>query len=295
MPELPEVETVMRGLTPAMAGARIVSVEQRRADLRFPLPERMPERLAGRRIVSLSRRAKYILFHLDKDEILIAHLGMTGRFTVSTPVSDAMIADGAFTQVSGGDPAHDHVLIHLSNRHTVTYNDARRFGYIDLLPTDDMPTHKLFRELGVEPMSDDLTPAYLASQAVGRRVDLKAFLMDQHVIAGLGNIYVSEALFRARLKPTRMAHTIADRRGLPRPQTVALTNAVREVLADAIAAGGSSLRDYVQASGELGYFQKAHAVYDRADRPCLREACGGTISRIVQGTRSTFYCPRCQR
>jgi formamidopyrimidine-DNA glycosylase len=285
----------MRGLTPAMAGARIVSVEQRRADLRFPLPLRMPERLAGRRIERLDRRAKYILFHLDKDEVLIAHLGMTGRFTVSTPVSDAMMADGAFTHAAGGDPAHDHVLIHLSNQHTVTYNDARRFGYIDLLTVAELPTHKLFRDLGVEPMSEELTPAYLASRALGRRVDLKAFLMDQHVIAGLGNIYVSEALYRARLKPTRMAHTIADQRGYPRPQAVALTQAVREVLTDAIAAGGSSLRDYVQASGELGYFQKAHAVYDRADQPCLRDGCGGTVRRIVQGTRSTFYCPRCQR
>ena len=295
MPELPEVETVMRGLTPAMTGAHILRVEQRRADLRFPFPERMPERLAGRRIVGLSRRAKYILFHLDEDEILFAHLGMTGRFTVSTPVSDAMIADGAFTHAAGGDAAHDHVLIHLSNTHTVTYNDARRFGYIDLVRADAMPTHKLFKDLGVEPMSDDLTPAYLAERAFGRRVDLKAFLMDQHVIAGLGNIYVSEALFRARLKPTRMAHTIADHRGYPRPQSVALTASVREVLADAIAAGGSSLRDYVQASGELGYFQKAHAVYDRADEMCLREGCGGTVRRIVQGARSTFYCPKCQR
>ena len=295
MPELPEVETVMRGLTPAMAGSRIVRVEQRRPDLRFPFPERMPERLAGRRIENLSRRAKYILFHLDGGEILFAHLGMTGRFTVTTPVSDAMVADGAFTHPAGGDPAHDHVLIHLSNKHTVTYNDARRFGYIDLVPADVMPTHKLFRDLGVEPLSDDLTPAYLAKRAAGRRVDLKAFLMDQHVIAGLGNIYVSEALYRARLKPTRMAHTIADHRGNPRPQAVALTASVRGVLADAIAAGGSSLRDYVQASGELGYFQKAHAVYDRPGEPCLTQGCGGTVRRIVQGTRSTFYCPRCQR
>ena len=295
MPELPEVETVMRGLASVMTGTRIVRAEQRRADLRFPLPDRMPERLAGRRIEKLSRRAKYILIHLDRGEILFAHLGMTGRFTIGSAVAGAMVADGAFARNAGGDPRHDHVLLHLSNKSIVTYNDARRFGYIELMRADEMPTHKLFRDLGIEPMSDDLTPDYLAANAAGRRVDLKAFLMDQHVIAGLGNIYVSEALYRARLKPTRMATTIADRRGRPRPQAAALTASVREVLADAIAAGGSSLRNYVQASGELGYFQKAHAVYDRAGQPCLRGGCDGTVRRIVQGTRATFYCPKCQR
>ena len=295
MPELPEVETVMRGLKPALEGRRIARVTLRRVGLRFPFPNDFASRLTGRRMLGLRRRAKYILGDVEGGETLLIHLGMTGRFTVSTPVSDAMAADGTLTRAAGGDPAHDHIVIHLSNQHTVTYNDARRFGYIDLLRADQMPTHKLFRDLGVEPMSDDLTPAYLAQRAASRRVDLKAFLMDQHVIAGLGNIYVSEALFRARLKPTRMAHSIADQRGCPRPQAVALITAVREVLSDAIAAGGSSLRDYVQASGEMGYFQKAHAVYDRAKEPCLREACGGTVRRIVQGTRSTFYCPRCQR
>ncbi len=295
MPELPEVETVMRGLAPVMTGARILKVEQRRPDLRFALPVRMPERLAGRRIEGLSRRAKYIFIHLEGAEILFAHLGMTGRFTINSPVDQAMRADGAFTHAAGGDPRHDHVLFHLSNQSVVTYNDARRFGYMDLMALDAMASHKLFKDLGVEPLSDDLTPEYLAECAFSRRVDLKAFLMDQHVIAGLGNIYVSEALYRSQLKPTRMADSIADRRGRPKPQAVALCSAVRAVLADAIAAGGSSLRDYVQASGELGYFQKAHAVYDRSRERCPRDQCGGTVRRIVQGTRSSFYCPRCQR
>ena len=278
----------MRGLTPAMAGARIVRVEQRRADLRFPLPARMPERLAGRRIERLSRRAKYILFHLDKDEILVSHLGMSGRFTVGAEA----LAGAAFTHGAGGDPAHDHVVFHLSNGAVVTYNDARRFGYMDLLRDDEFSAHKLFRDLGVEPLSNHFTAPYLAARAAKRRVDLKAFLLDQHVVAGVGNIYASEALYRAGLKPSRMAATIAGR-GKARAE--ALVAAVRGVLTDAIAAGGSSLRDYVQASGELGYFQKAHAVYDRAGEPCRRDGCGGIVKRSVQAGRSSFHCPRCQR
>jgi len=293
MPELPEVETVMRGLMPAMMGAQIVRLEQRRADLRFPLPALLSERLTGRRIEALSRRAKYILFELDAGETLIAHLGMTGRFTIEKSRTPA--AAEALTQNSGHDPKHDHIVFHLSSGFVVTYNDARRFGYMDLLPAAELNTHKLFRRLGAEPLSADFTPTYLAGLAAGRKVDLKAFLLDQHVIAGVGNIYASEALWRARLKPSRMASTIADSRGRPNARAVALVDGVRSVLGDAIAAGGSSLRNYVQASGELGYFQKAHAVYDRAGERCLREGCGGTIRRSVQAGRATFFCPRCQR
>jgi len=288
MPELPEVETVMRGLAPVMVGARIVRVEQRRADLRFPLPERMDERLTGRRIASLGRRAKYILFHLDKDEVLIAHLGMTGRFTIGKT------ATAAFTHEAGGNPAHDHIVFHLSGGAAVTFNDARRFGYMDLLRSAELATHRFFAALGVEPLSDDFTPEYLAARAASRKVDLKALLLDQHVIAGVGNIYASEALWRAGLKPERMAATLADRAGRPNARAAALTAAVHSVLADAIAAGGSSLRDYVQVSGELGYFQKAHAVYDRAGEPCRRDGCGGTVKRSVQSGRASFHCPRCQ-
>ena len=239
MPELPEVETVMRGLTPAMAGTRIVRVEQRRADLRFPLPPSMPERLAGRRIERLSRRAKYILFHLDKDEVLIAHLGMSGRFTIGARV----VAGTAFTQRAGGDPAHDHIVIHLSNGAVVTYNDPRRFGYMDLIGCQEFDAHKLFRDLGVEPLSNQFNARHLAALAASRKVDLKAFLLDQHVVAGVGNIYASEALFRAGLKPSRMAATVADRHGAPNARAESIVAAVRGVLTDAIAAGGSSLRD----------------------------------------------------
>ena len=291
MPELPEVETVMRGLSPVMTGARILRVEQRRPDLRFPLPERMPERLKGRRIEAMGRRAKYILVHLDQAEILTVHLGMTGRFTIG----GAVIGGNSMTHAAGGDRAHDHVVLHLSNGAIITFNDARRFGYMDMLAADDLATHKHFRDLGVEPLSDDLTADYLAACARDRRVDLKAFLLDQHVIAGLGNIYVCEVLWRAGLKPVRQADTICTRSGLPNDRARALVTHVRAVLGEAIAAGGSSLRDYVQASGELGYFQKAHTVYDREHERCLREGCAGIIRRIVQSGRSTFHCPRCQR
>ena len=289
MPELPEVETVMRGLTPAMEGMRIDRLEQRRADLRFPLPERMAERLKGRRIERLSRRAKYILFHLEADEILFAHLGMTGRFTIG-----GKHAGTNFTYPAGGDRAHDHLVFHLSNGLAVTFNDARRFGYMDLMPAAEITTHKLFREIGVEPLSNHFTADYLARRASSRRVDVKAFLLDQHVVAGVGNIYASEALYRAKLKPARMAATLADRKAQPNARAHSVVAALRSVLTEAIAAGGSSLRDYVQASGELGYFQKAHAVYGRAGEACLREGCGGTIRRSVQAGRSSFFCPRCQ-
>jgi len=289
MPELPEVETVVRGLAPVMTGARILQLEQRRGDLRFPLPPRFPERMAGRRILSLGRRAKYILMHLDGDEVLVAHLGMTGRFTIGRA------ANAALTHAAGGDPRHDHLVFHLSGGAVVTFNDARRFGYLDLLPAGTWAAHKFFAKLGVEPLSGDFTPAYLAAKAAGRKVDLKALLLDQHVIAGVGNIYASEALFRAGLKPVRMASTLANRLGRPTARAAALVVAVRTVLEDAVAAGGSSLRNYVQANGELGYFQKAHAVYDRAGERCRREGCGGIVRRSVQAGRATFHCPRCQR
>ena len=293
MPELPEVETVMQGLAPVMTGARIVEIELRRPNLRFPLPAGMPERLAGRRIEALGRRAKYILIHLDGADILTVHLGMTGRFTIGGEATT--VAEAAFTHGAGRDHRHDHVVIHLSNGAVVTFNDARRFGYMSLLTAQELPFHKYFKNLGVEPLSDDLTPDYVAERASARRVDLKSFLMDQRVIAGLGNIYVCEALWRSRLKPTRCAQTIATAKGKPRVSAVALVDSVRGVLQDAIAAGGSSLRDYVQVNGQLGYFQKAHAVYNREHQSCLRSSCSGIVRRVVQGGRSTFYCPRCQQ
>ena len=291
MPELPEVETVMRGLTPVMAGMRITALTQNRPDLRFPLPERFAARLTGRRIEALSRRAKYILMRIEGGDVLLVHLGMTGRFTISGRTS----ANGAFTHDAGGDPKHDHVVFDMSSGARVTFNDARRFGYMDLIAEEDLPTHRLIRDLGVEPLSDDLSAAYIADKAAGRRADLKAFLMDQHVIAGLGNIYVSEALFRARLDPERLAGSLVTARGLPGPKVAGLVTHVRDIITEAIAAGGSSLRDYVQASGELGYFQKAHRVYDRAGERCVTKGCTGVVRRIVQSGRATFFCPRCQR
>jgi formamidopyrimidine-DNA glycosylase len=289
MPELPEVETVVRGLAPVMTGERFSHVEQRRPDLRFPLPEHFSRRLEGRRIERLDRRAKYILLHLDGAEVLTIHLGMSGRITV------AGSRLGTFLHDPGNDTTHDHVVFHLSNGARVTFNDARRFGFMDLIPAAALTAHKLFRHLGVEPLSNAFHAPYLAAAATRRTTDLKAFLLDQRVIAGLGNIYVSEALWRAGLKPSRPAVTLADRNGAPLERTQSLVAAIRQVLADAIAAGGSSLRDYRQASGELGYFQKAHAVYDREGEACRRSGCRGIIRRRVQAGRSSFYCPACQR
>lgn len=294
MPELPEVETVMRGLAAVLEGGRIAKVEQRRPDLRFPLPERFAARLKGRRIERMGRRAKYILAHLDGDEVLAMHLGMTGRFTITPPKAKARMP-GSFTHETCGDPKHDHVVFHMASGATVTFNDARRFGYMDLIPAQEIDTHKHFAGLGPEPLSNAFNAATLAEAAFGRKVDLKALLLDQRVVAGLGNIYVVEALYRVGLKPSAPASRLADRRGRPAPRTEALVAAIRDILNEAIAAGGSSLRDYRHTDGELGYFQKAHQVYDREGEPCLRKDCGGVIRRTVQAGRSSFHCPRCQR
>jgi formamidopyrimidine-DNA glycosylase len=295
MPELPEVETVCRGLAPAMTGAEIVKVEQRRSDLRFPFPADFCQRLEGRRIVSIKRRAKYLLMALDSGETLLAHLGMTGRFTVALPAPAGVDQDrlGAFYHETAPAALHDHVVIHLRSGARVTYNDPRRFGFMDLVAAGQREHHKLLRDLGVEPLGDGLTSDYLAAAAAGRRTDLKAFLLDQTVIAGLGNIYVSEALHRACLSPKREAATIAGPRRLDHRRR--LIGSIRSVLHDAIRAGGSTLRDYRSAGGDLGYFQHAFRVYDRADAPCPNMGCAGTIKRIVQSARATYYCPRCQR
>ncbi|MFO1170327.1 MAG: bifunctional DNA-formamidopyrimidine glycosylase/DNA-(apurinic or apyrimidinic site) lyase [Hyphomicrobiaceae bacterium] len=295
MPELPEVETVMRGLAQVMEGYKIVRAEQRRADLRFPLPENFATRLMGRRVQHLTRRAKYILAHLDRNEVLAMHLGMTGRFTITPPGTSLVATPGDFTHAAGGDQKHDHVVFHLANGAIVTFNDARRFGYMDLIPSAELDTHKHFAGLGPEPLSNAFNAAALAEAANGRRVDLKSLLLDQRVVAGLGNIYVVEALFRVGLKPSAPAQRLADRRGRPTDKTEALVAAIRAVLGEAIEAGGSTLRDYRNTDGELGYFQKAHQVYDRDGKPCLRPGCGGVIRRTVQAGRSSFHCPRCQR
>jgi len=266
MPELPEVETVRRGLAPAFVGRRILSVDQRRPDLRFPLPENFGGRLAGRRVERLSRRAKYILVQLEDGMVLVMHLGMSGSFRIEAEGEAAL--PGVFVHARSKIAAHDHIVFHLEDGFRVVYNDPRRFGYMTLVSGNAFGEHPLFRDLGVEPTGDDLTPAWLASAFAGKGTSLKAALLDQRLIAGLGNIYVCEALWRARLSPKRIAGTIPRRNGTAGERARRLVESIKAVLADAIAAGGSSLRDYVHADGSLAYFQHTFAVYDREDEPC---------------------------
>jgi formamidopyrimidine-DNA glycosylase len=292
MPELPEVETVRRGLTPAMLGARILNVELRRADIRFPFPPSFAKRLTGQRIVDVKRRAKYLLFQLDGGETLIAHLGMSGSFRME---KTAVSTPGKFHHERSKDPKHDHVVLILDNRWVVTYNDPRRFGFMDLAPTETLAQHPRMRGLGAEPLAPEFDAQSLAKMFAGVRTSLKAGLLNQKRIAGLGNIYVCEALFRARLAPSKPAGILADARGAPTRAAAAVSDAIRSVLEEAVEAGGSTLRDHRQANGELGYFQHAFKVYDREGLPCVRERCRGTIVRITQSGRSTFYCSKCQR
>ncbi len=295
MPELPEVETVRRGLEPVMVGAKIRRVEQRRPDLRIPFPEHFDARLTGRTVTSIQRRAKYILVHLDDGTVLIVHLGMSGRVSIISKGDRTKGLLGEYTHNQGNRDAHDHVVLQLSNGAEIVYNDPRRFGLMDLTTVDALATHPLLASLGVEPLGPDLTPAHLAHQAAGRRSDLKSFLLDQRIIAGLGNIYVCEALFRARLGPSRMASCLATPAAKPNARTIALIPHIQAVLAEAIEAGGSTLRDYQQADGSLGYFQHRFHVYGREGEPCLTPACRGKVRRTVQAGRSTFHCPVCQR
>ncbi|WEX12040.1 bifunctional DNA-formamidopyrimidine glycosylase/DNA-(apurinic or apyrimidinic site) lyase [Chelativorans sp. AA-79] len=296
MPELPEVETVRRGLEPVMEGARVLAVEQRRADLRFPFPAGFSDRVKGRVVTALDRRAKYLLLHLQGGSVLICHLGMSGSFRVEEDRGGTV--PGGFHHPRSKDEKHDHVVFHLERqggRTRVVYNDPRRFGFMLLTEAVDLPEHPLLAGLGVEPTGNELDGALLARLLAGKRSPLKATLMDQRVVAGLGNIYVCEALWRAGLSPRRLAATLAARDGRPTERSSRLAGTIRAVIADAIAAGGSSLKDYVQADGSLGYFQHSFSVYDREGEPCRKEGCRGTVSRIVQGGRSTFYCPACQR
>jgi formamidopyrimidine-DNA glycosylase len=290
MPELPEVETVRRGLEPAMVGARIERVEQRRPDLRFPFPERFQARLKGRHVDSLSRRAKYLVAGLDSGEALIMHLGMSGRFRVESGGVGGQL--GAFHHEHGGESAHDHVVFHMSNGATVTYNDARRFGFMDLVPAADLATCRHFRGMGIEPLGNALSGETLAGLFAGKRTPLKAALLDQRLVAGLGNIYVCEALFRAGLNPGAAAGTLAGPGGAPTPAAERLAGIIRDVLLEAIEAGGSTLRDHARTDGSLGYFQHTFRVYDREGEPCPH--CAAPVLRIVQSGRSTFYCGACQ-
>ncbi|SEN80792.1 DNA-(apurinic or apyrimidinic site) lyase [Paracoccus alcaliphilus] len=281
MPELPEVETVRRGLQPHLEGQRIARAEARRPDLRWPLPPDLVQVLTGARVTALRRRSKYLLADLDRGGTVLMHLGMSGR----------MLVEGAGLAGFHRDPSvlarHDHVVLVTESGTTITFNDARRFGMVDLIR--DGTAHPLLDHLGPEPFDPGFNAAYLAARFAGRRAPVKQALLDQRIVAGLGNIYVSEALHRAHIDPRRAAGRIGAAR------LEALAGHIREVLADAIAAGGSSLRDHRQASGELGYFQHSFRVYDREGAPCPAPGCAGIIRRVVQSGRSSFYCPGCQR
>jgi formamidopyrimidine-DNA glycosylase len=296
MPELPEVETVRRGLAPTMEGAVLTELELRRGDLRFPFPPALAERAAGRRIVGLSRRAKYLLIDLDDDMTLISHLGMSGSFRIEAVKSAE--TPGDFHHLRSKDEKHDHVIFHLESekgRSRVIYNDPRRFGFMDMARRSELAFHPSFRDLGPEPTGNSLDAGYLAERFGDKAQPLKSALLDQKNIAGLGNIYVCEALWRSHLLPTRAAGSLVEKSGKPKEELHLLVTAIREVIADAIAAGGSSLRDHIQTDGSLGYFQHSFSVYDREGEACRTPGCGGTVSRIVQAGRSTFYCASCQK
>lgn len=286
-----------RGLIPVLEGAVIESLEQRRPDLRFPLPDRFAERVKGRTITGLARRAKFLLAHLDGGEVLVCHLGMSGSFRVGT--REAEDAPGIFAHDRSKDSKHDHVVFHVrpagALNCTVTYNDPRRFGFMLLIDNEELPNHPMFARLGIEPTGNGMDGFAIRHLFGNRKTPLKAALLDQKLIAGLGNIYACEALWRAGLDPRRQAGTIVRLRRGSADGCGQLATAVREVIADAIEAGGSSLRDYVHADGSLGYFQHKFSVYDREGRPCARTGCIGVIERIAQSGRSTFFCPSCQR
>ncbi len=283
MPELPEVETVRRGLTPAMEGVVIARADVNRPDLRWPFPDRMAERLTGQRVERLRRRSKYIMADLSSGETLLVHLGMSGRMTVS---GDPL---GQFVHEHPSAQKHDHVVFHMANGARITFNDPRRFGAMDLLQTATAEEHKLLSVLGPEPLGNDFDEQHLIDAFKGKNTPVKSALLDQGIVAGLGNIYVCEALYRGRVSPRRKAGQIS------KPRIAALVPIIRQVLQDAIDAGGSSLRDFRQADGELGYFQHSFDVYGREDEPCRTEGCGASIKRITQSGRSSFYCAQCQR
>ncbi|WP_417269096.1 bifunctional DNA-formamidopyrimidine glycosylase/DNA-(apurinic or apyrimidinic site) lyase [Celeribacter sp.] len=283
MPELPEVETVRRGLEPSMSGAIILRADVNRPNLRWPFPDRMAERLSGARVERLRRRSKYILADLDRGETLLIHLGMSGRMTVS---GDPL---GQFVHTHPALQKHDHVVFHMENGARITFNDPRRFGAMDLIDTATAQAHPLLAKLGPEPLGNTFNEAHLVAAFQGKNTPVKTALLDQHIVAGLGNIYVCEVLFRAGIDPTRKAGRLSE------AQIASLVPIVREVLNEAITSGGSSLKDFRQADGELGYFQHSFRVYGREGEACRSEGCTTAITRVVQSGRSTFFCPSCQR
>lgn len=283
MPELPEVETVRRGLSPVMEGAVIARADVNRPDLRWPFPLGMAGRLAGQKVLGLRRRSKYILADLASGETLLIHLGMSGRMLIS---GDPL---GHFVHEHPAPEKHDHVVLHMENGARITFNDPRRFGAMDLMPTATADAHPLLASLGPEPLGNKFHEEYLQVAFAGRKMPVKSALLDQRIVAGLGNIYVCEALYRAGISPKRRVNRVAVAR------VAALVPIIRDVLSEAITAGGSSLRDFRQADGELGYFQHNFDVYDREGHPCRTPDCSGYVARVVQSGRSSFYCPRCQR
>jgi formamidopyrimidine-DNA glycosylase len=286
MPELPEVETVRRGLEPALKGRRLARVQARRPDLRFPLPEGFGQRLTGATVERLDRRAKYLQLRLSTGETLVVHLGMTGRFEIEG-LGDPE-RPGQFRTASSSDDKHAHVVFETDTGGRITFFDPRRFGFMDLIATDEVDSHPWFKDLGPEPLGPDFNAAQLAAAVKGKSQNIKATLLDQKVVAGLGNIYVCEALHRARISPLTAAGKISPKR------LALLVEASKAVLQEAVEAGGSTLRDYAGADGQLGYFQHRFCVYGREGEPCLRKGCRGVVKRIVQAGRSTFYCPVCQ-
>lgn len=283
MPELPEVETVRRGLEPVMTDQMITLAKVNRPDLRWPFPENMAQRLTGQTVLRLRRRSKYILADLSSDETLLVHLGMTGRMLVSGDVL------GQFHQDHAPAQKHDHVVLDFASGARVTFNDARRFGAMDLMPTDSWEAHHLLAKIGPEPFGNEFNEGYLVDALRGKNTPVKSALLDQRIVAGLGNIYVCEALFRAGISPKRVAGKISTKR------VTSLVPIIRDVLSEAIEAGGSSLRDFRQADGELGYFQHNFDVYDREGEACRKIECKSDIRRVVQSGRSSFYCATCQR
>ena len=283
MPELPEVETVKAGITPVMEGHVIAQAQVNRPDLRWPFPDRMAERLSGQRVLGLRRRSKYILVDLESAETLLIHLGMSGRMVISGHTV------GDFHHVHPAPAKHDHVVFEMDSGVRITFNDARRFGAMDLMQTAAQDDHWLIRDLGPEPLGNGFNESYLISRLAGRNTPIKSALLDQRIVSGLGNIYVCEVLFRAGIHPKRKAGQISAKR------VASLVPLIRQVLSEAIAAGGSSLRDYRQSDGELGYFQHVFQVYDREGEQCATHGCDRVIQRIVQSGRSSFFCPQCQR
>jgi formamidopyrimidine-DNA glycosylase len=293
MPELPEVETVRRGLQPAMEGSKIVKAEARRKDLRFPFQKDFIARLEGQTVTGLGRRAKYLMADLTSGDVLLMHLGMSGSFRVLK--DDGKAAPGHFHHPRGEDRAHDHVIFNMSSGTAVIFNDPRRFGYMKIIARNALEDEPLLRGLGPEPLGNEFDAAMLARSCANKKTSLKVALLDQRVVAGLGNIYVCEALFRAHLSPRRLAATLATRKGEPTDHARRLVAAIHLVLNQAIKAGGSSLRDHRQTTGELGYFQHSFQVYDREGEKCQTEGCGGIVRRFTQNGRSTFWCPKCQK